>query len=102
MARTEAALNELSLYCDMATRHSYDQYEKHGTLLSKAVAAFRDETVWDAKWVPDDFDVCDAASHPVFARGGAALLRPHRRAHRPRVGAAGGRATSCWRTPSAT
>ncbi len=66
MAGTGTALNELALYCDMATRHSYDQYEKHGTLLSKAVAAFRDETVWGEKWVPDDFDVCDAASHPVW------------------------------------
>ncbi|MES2639074.1 MAG: hypothetical protein V4850_06310 [Myxococcota bacterium] len=66
MARTDAALHELATYCDMAVRHSYDQYEKHGTLLSKAVAAFRDDTVWGAKWVPDDFDVCDAASHPVW------------------------------------
>ncbi len=66
MTGTNAALHELSQYCDMAVRHSYDQYEKHGTLLSKAVAAFRDDTVWDEKWVPDDFDVCDAASHPVW------------------------------------
>ena len=57
MTGTEAALDELSSYCDMAVRHSYDQYEKHGTLLSKAVVAFRDDTVWDEKWVPDDFDV---------------------------------------------
>ncbi|MDP2309647.1 MAG: hypothetical protein Q8P18_26745 [Pseudomonadota bacterium] len=65
MARTQA-LSELELYCGMATRHSYDQYEKHGTLFSKAVTAFRDDSVWTEKWVPDDFDVCDAASHPVW------------------------------------
>ena len=66
MPTTSAALKELSDYCDMAVRHSYDQYEKHGTLLSKAVVAFRDDTMWANKWVPDDFDVCDAASHPVW------------------------------------
>ena len=68
MTGTQAALHELGSYCDMAVRHSYDQYERHGTLLSKAVVAFRDDTVWDEKWVPDDFDVCDARSHPVWER----------------------------------
>jgi hypothetical protein len=66
MPTTESALEELSSYCDMAVRHSYDQYEKHGTLLSKAVAAFNDASVWEEKWVPDDFDVCEARSHEVF------------------------------------
>jgi hypothetical protein len=66
MATPAAALRELADYCDMAVRHSYDQYEKHGTLLSKAAVAFRDESVWQQKWVPDDFDVCDAAGHPVW------------------------------------
>ena len=65
MPTTSAALDELSQYCDMAVRHSYDQYEKHGTLLSKAVTAFNDDSVWREKWVPDDFDVCDAASNHV-------------------------------------
>jgi hypothetical protein len=68
MQGTTAALTELASYCDMAVRHSYDQYEKHGTLHSKAVIAFGDDTVWNEKWVPDDFDVCDARSHPVWQK----------------------------------
>ncbi|MFZ5480905.1 MAG: hypothetical protein ACOZNI_29360 [Myxococcota bacterium] len=63
---TASALGELSTYCDLAVRHSYDQYEKHGTLLSKAVVAFHDPTVWEEEWVPRDFDATDAASHPVW------------------------------------
>jgi len=63
---TESALAELRAYCDVAVRHSYDQYEKHGTLHEKAHIAFHDEAVWKQTWVPDEFDVTDARLHPVF------------------------------------
>jgi len=66
MPTTSAALDELRTYCDIAVRHSYDQYAKHGTLHEKAHDAFADETVWREKWVPDDFDVCEARSHWVY------------------------------------
>lgn len=68
MATVGSALDELRVYCDIAVRHSYDQYEKHGTLHGKAQLAFDDATVWTSPWVPDDFDVCEARSHPVYQR----------------------------------
>lgn len=68
MPTTSQALDELRTYCDIAVRHSYDQYEKHGTLHEKAYKAFHDDTVWTSKWVPDDFDVCEARSHWVYQR----------------------------------
>lgn len=66
MPTTQAALDELRTYCDIAVRHSYDQYEKHGTLHEKAHKAFHERSVWDAKWVPDDFDTCEARTHWVY------------------------------------
>lgn len=66
MPTTAAALDELRTYCEVALRHSYDQYEKHGTLHEKAHDAFHDESVWGHPWVPEDFDVCDARSHRVY------------------------------------
>lgn len=66
MPTTSAAISELADYCDMAVRHSYDQYERDGTLLAKAAKTFQDADIWNHKWVPDDFDVCDGASHPVW------------------------------------
>lgn len=66
MTATTRAMAELETYCRIAVRHSYDQYEKHGTLHNKAVEAFRDPTVWDHKWVPDDFDVCEARTSPIW------------------------------------
>lgn len=66
MTATSEALAELRAYCDIAVRHSYDQYAKHGTLHEKAEVAFADDTVWDHAWVPWDFDLCDAQSHPVW------------------------------------
>lgn len=66
MTSTARALDELRTYCDIAVRHSYDQYEKHGTLHEKAHIAFHDEKVWKEKWVPDDFDVCEARTHRVW------------------------------------
>lgn len=68
MTATHSALEELRAYCDIAVSHSYDQYEKHGTLHEKADIAFHDETVWRQKWVPDEFDVTDARSHPVWEK----------------------------------
>lgn len=68
MNATESALAELRAYCDVAVRHSYDQYQKHGTLHEKAHIAFHDPTVWKQTWVPDEFDVTDARLHPVFQK----------------------------------
>lgn len=66
MNATERALDELRVYCDIAVRHSYDQYEKHGTLHEKAAVAFDDEAVWTRPWVPWSFDLCDAQAHPIW------------------------------------
>lgn len=66
MNGTESALHELQSYCDIAVRHSYDQYEKHGTLFGKARVAFDDPSVWDRPWVPWSIDLCDVQSHPVW------------------------------------
>ncbi len=66
MTATTRALSELETYCRIALKHSYDQYEKHGTLHSKAAIAFHDPTVWEEQWVPADFDVCEARTSPVW------------------------------------
>lgn len=63
---TQTALQELESYAAMAVRHSYDQYEKHGTLHAKARSAFHDESIWKHKWVPDSFDIGEARLHPIF------------------------------------
>lgn len=65
MSRT-AALRELDDYARMTLRHSYNQYAKHGTLHSKALEAFEDDSVWRHPWVPDDLDIGEAADHPVY------------------------------------
>jgi hypothetical protein len=66
MSATTRALNELESYCAIAIKHSHDQYEKHGTLHGKAALAFEDPTVWEERWVPDDFDVCEARTSDVW------------------------------------
>ncbi len=67
MSSTTRALEELETYCAIALKHSYDQYDKHGTLHSKAAIAFEDPTVWDERWVPDDFDVCEARTSDAWS-----------------------------------
>lgn len=66
MNATETALDELRAYCDIAVRHSYDQYDKHGTLHNKAKLAFDDDTVWSHPWVPWQIDLCDVQAHPIW------------------------------------
>jgi len=61
----QSAAQELREYCELSLRHSYDQYEKHGTLHEKAAEGFRDPTIWDHRWIPDEFDVTEARLHPV-------------------------------------
>lgn len=68
MNASQNALAELRAYCDVAVKHSYDQYSKHGTLHEKAHIAFHDESVWQRTWVPDEFDVTDARLHPVYQK----------------------------------
>ncbi len=68
MATTPSALRELDDYARMAVRHSYDQYDKHGTLHAKAAQAFSRPDVWDEAWVPEDFDICEARTSPVWHR----------------------------------
>ncbi len=65
---TDLALKELEQYSGMAVAHSYNQYEKHGTLHSKAGIAFNHPTIWKERWVPDDFDICEARTSPVWER----------------------------------
>lgn len=66
MPTTTQALQGLRRYCKMAMRHSHRQYESHGPLLGHAQAAMSDPQVWSHRWVPEDFDLTDAASHPVW------------------------------------
>jgi hypothetical protein len=68
MSATSRALTELETYCAIAVKHSYDQYDKHGTLHNKAAIAFEDPTVWEERWVPDDFDVCEARTSSAWQR----------------------------------
>lgn len=68
MRATTQALKELEQYCDMAVSHSYNQYEKHGTLHSKAIVAFGHPTLWQENWVPEDFDICEARTSPVWSK----------------------------------
>lgn len=68
MGGTGLALKELEQYSAMAVAHSYNQYEKHGTLHSKAGIAFAHPTIWQERWVPDDFDICEARTSATWAR----------------------------------
>lgn len=65
MSAPSAVFEELRKYCELSVRHSYDQYEKHGTLHEQAEQAFGDDSVWSWKWIPDDFDMTEARFHPV-------------------------------------
>ncbi len=67
MTSQTAVFDELRQYSSLSLRHSYDQYEKHGTLHEKAEQAFGDESVWSWKWIPDDYDMTEAHHHPVYA-----------------------------------
>lgn len=65
-ASRAAALRELDTYARSNVQHSLRQYARHGTLYDQASDALRAPEVWDQPWVPDDFDVGEARSHPVF------------------------------------
>ena len=62
----QAALRELDSYARSNVQHSRRQYARHGTLHDQAREALTDPDVWHRPWVPDDFDVGEARTHPVF------------------------------------
>jgi len=62
----EKALHELNRYAEMTIRHSQHQYSKHGTLHSIAQSAFCAPDLWKKPWVPADFDIGMASTHPVY------------------------------------
>lgn len=66
MPTRQQALRELDRFARMSVQHSKDQYAREGTLHDKARAAFAAPDVWRYKWVPDDFDLGQAAQHPVW------------------------------------
>lgn len=66
MPTRQQAMRELDRFARMSVEHSLQQYGREGTLQDKARETFDEQGLWDAPWVPDDFDLGRATRHPVY------------------------------------